>query len=83
MCTSVSQKGKETMAWHPLPIFVYGTLKRDQPNFYLFESKKHGKSEFIGRAVTMEARPLVVDTPFYIPFLLDTIGRGHVCSVYI
>jgi len=73
------QQTETPMAWHPFSIFFYGTLKRDQPNYYLLGSGKYGKSEFVGKAATIVARPLVVDTPYNVPFLLDQPGQGHVC----
>jgi len=63
--------------WHELPIFVYGTLKRNQPNFHVFEDPGNGSQKFLGTAVTVQAWPLIVSPPFYVPFFLDQPGTGH------
>ena len=64
-------------SWYDLPIFVYGTLKRGHPNHSLIESGRH---EYLGVAVTQLAWPLVVGTPYNVPFLLDMPGHGRVSS---
>jgi len=63
--------------WHNFPIFVYGTLKRDQPNHFLIKDEEHGRHEFVGTAVTALQWPLVVGTPYNTPFLLNQPGHGR------
>ena len=50
------------------PLFVYGTLKRGFGNHRLLAT-----SEFIGRAVTVEPRPLVIAG---LPFMINAPGAG-------
>ncbi|KAK3605992.1 hypothetical protein CHS0354_019673 [Potamilus streckersoni] len=61
-------------------VFVYGTLKRGQPNhFYLDETSgraKRGTSKFLGKAQTLDKYPLVVATRLNVPFLLAARGVG-------
>lgn len=59
-------------------IFVYGTLKRGQPNHHVIESRDHGHAKFIANGITVSKWPLVVATPYYIPFVLDAEGEGKV-----
>lgn len=58
-------------------IFVYGTLKKGQPNYHrLFESA-NGKAEFLASACTSQKYPLVIASEYNIPFLLNIPGQGH------
>lgn len=67
------------MAWHSQPIFVYGTLKKGQPNYYyLQEAMDKGQAEFLGAVQTVDRWPLIVDTHYNIPFLLYSKGTGEV-----
>ncbi|GBP29770.1 Putative gamma-glutamylcyclotransferase CG2811 [Eumeta japonica] len=58
-------------------VFVYGTLKRDEPNHYWLTSPENGKSNFIGVGVTKTKYPLIIATKYNIPFLLYSPGKGH------
>ncbi|KAK4884667.1 hypothetical protein RN001_000938 [Aquatica leii] len=58
-------------------VFVYGTLKTDEPNHYWFEKNPNGSYEFISNAETTEKYPLIVATKYNIPFLLYKPGIGH------
>lgn len=64
-------------------VFVYGTLKKKEPNHHVIDPEKHscpettGISKFIGEARTEDSYPLVIGTRFNIPFLLDRPGTGH------
>ena len=62
-------------------VFVYGTLKRGQPNHEKLTNLENGKATFVGEARTVEKWPLVVATKFNIPFLLDKQGLGHVSDI--
>ena len=64
------------MAMHR--IFVYGTLKRGQPNHYLIENASNGIVRYVGEGKTIEKWPLVVYTMFSIPYILNIPGTGHV-----
>lgn len=61
----------------PNRFFVYGTLKRSQPNYFQMLDRKHGVSQFICKAITETAYPLVISTQWNLPFLLDAPGRGQ------
>ncbi|XP_030636470.1 gamma-glutamylaminecyclotransferase B-like [Chanos chanos] len=58
-------------------IFVYGTLKRGQPNYYRMLDAANGKAEYCGRARTVEKYPLVIAGRYNIPFLLNEPGEGQ------
>lgn len=58
-------------------IFVYGTLKKGQPNNYRMFDSTNGKAEFLASACTTQKYPLVIAGEFNIPFLLNIPGQGH------
>lgn len=60
-------------------VFVFGTLKRGQPNFYLMENPKNGKAVFIAEGKTEEKFPVVIVSRCNIPFMLPVPGVGKVC----
>ena len=68
-------------------VFVYGTLKRGEPNHHWLTDAANGNGRFIGRAVTSELFPLVVASRYNIPFLLNSPGSGkvryHQSKVYL
>ncbi|XP_062520165.1 putative gamma-glutamylcyclotransferase CG2811 [Corticium candelabrum] len=47
--------------------FTYGTLKRGEPNHHVLN---HNVT-FVGEGWTAKSYPLVVISPFFVPFLLD------------
>lgn len=57
--------------------FVYGTLKRGEPNHHLLTRPENGVSKFVGCAETTVKLPLVIGTRYNIPFLLNKRGTGH------
>ncbi|GMR33114.1 hypothetical protein PMAYCL1PPCAC_03309, partial [Pristionchus mayeri] len=57
-------------------VFVYGTLKRGEPN-HRFLSNAKGIAQFIASGVLREAYPLVIASKYNIPFLLNKPGEGH------
>jgi gamma-glutamylaminecyclotransferase len=59
-------------------VFVYGTLKRGEPNHHWIADTSKGFSRFIGIGKTVKKYPLIIATKFNIPFLLDSPGQGHV-----
>ena len=61
-------------------LFVYGTLKRGQPNHYFFSETK-GVARLLGTARLVEKYPLVV-TEYGIPILLAKKGEGKVCVLF-
>ncbi|KAM7345823.1 putative gamma-glutamylcyclotransferase CG2811 [Cochliomyia hominivorax] len=60
-----------------LKVFVYGTLKRGEPNHHWLTKTENGFACFVGEGTTVERFPLVVGTRYNIPFLLDKRGHGH------
>ncbi|XP_075227255.1 putative gamma-glutamylcyclotransferase CG2811 [Lycorma delicatula] len=62
------------------PLFVYGTLKRGQPNHYWLRKTENGSSDFIGTGKTTKKYPLIIATNYNIPFLLFEPGIGHIVS---
>jgi len=60
----------------PHAIFVYGTLKRGQPNHHVLE--KFGNHHFFGTGCTELSYPLIIDKAANLPFLLNAPGKGQV-----
>ncbi|KAI8034156.1 hypothetical protein M5D96_013118 [Drosophila gunungcola] len=67
--------GYENSTTHP--VFVYGTLKRGEPNHHWLTKKENGQARFLGRGKTAAKFPLVVGTRYNIPFLLARPGEGN------
>jgi len=59
-------------------VFVYGTLKRGEPNHHWMTDTSKGFSRFLGVGRTVKKYPLVIATKYNIPFILDCPGHGHV-----
>lgn len=51
-------------------VFVYGTLKKGEPNYSWFSKEKTGHYKFLYEAKTKEKFPLIIGTKYNIPFLL-------------
>lgn len=60
-----------------IKVFVYGTLKRNQPNHYWFSKPNCGYAQFASTGKTLTKFPLVVATRYNIPFLLNKPGCGN------
>ncbi|XP_046810842.1 putative gamma-glutamylcyclotransferase CG2811 isoform X2 [Lucilia cuprina] len=60
-----------------IKVFVYGTLKRGEPNHHWLTRNENGFAHFVGEGTTVERLPLVIGTRYNIPFLLDKRGLGH------
>ena len=65
------------------PIFVYGTLKKGEPNNYLLNDKTKGFAKFLGKAKLTDKYPLVVATNANVPLLLPKKGLGKVSTMCI
>lgn len=59
-------------------VFVYGTLKRGQPNSHLFGSHAKGWFQFEGVGETVDLYRLVIASSMHIPFVLAEKGAGEV-----
>lgn len=60
-----------------IKVFVYGTLKRSQPNHHWFWKPHSGTAQFISKGRTVTKFPLLVGTKFNVPFLLNRPGTGN------
>lgn len=58
-------------------VFVYGTLKRGQPNHKVLRDRMNGCAAFRGRGRTLEPYPLVIAGEHNIPHLLNLPGQGQ------
>lgn len=63
-------------------VFVYGTLKKGQPNEHIMSNPATGKHIYHGPAQTVDKFPLFVASKYNIPFMLTDKGTGLVrcCS---
>ena len=69
----------ESLFKNPLHrVFVYGTLKRGEPNHRVIQSNPDGYAKFLGLGKTVKKYPLVIATKYNIPFLLKKPGTGNV-----
>uniref|UniRef100_A0A7E5A1G8 Gamma-glutamylcyclotransferase family protein n=1 Tax=Panagrellus redivivus TaxID=6233 RepID=A0A7E5A1G8_PANRE len=57
-------------------VFVYGTLKRNEPNYHIISDETRGKHKFIDTATTIDKYPLFVATADNIPFIVNDRGQG-------
>lgn len=58
-------------------VFVYGTLKRGEPNASIMADLVTGMQRFIGTGKTVNAYPLIIASEYNIPFCLDKPGIGN------
>ncbi|XP_065565439.1 putative gamma-glutamylcyclotransferase CG2811 isoform X2 [Artemia franciscana] len=61
-------------------VFVYGTLKRGEPNHCWLTDDKNGCAKFLMFGKTASKYPLVIGSEYNIPFLLkpyDEFAIGH------
>lgn len=61
-------------------VFVYGTLKKGEPNHHWLTEEKNGVAEYVGGGTSLIKLPLIVATKYNIPFLLNVSGSGHCIS---
>lgn len=62
----------------PHTVFVYGTLKKGEPNENVMTNPDTGKYQFVTSAQMIDKYPLIVASKFNIPFLLNNKGHGYV-----
>lgn len=60
-----------------IKVFVYGTLKINQPNHNYLTELNNGFAEYICNGSTRDTFPLLIATKYNIPFLLNLPGTGH------
>ena len=73
---------KSKMSSEGYLMFVYGTLKRGQPNNHFIHDTESGHAEFVGTGHTTEQYPLVIAGKYNIPYLLYIPGQGYVSAVF-
>ena len=62
-------------------VFVYGTLKRGEPNHSLIKpGSVSRRSILIGTGTTQNKFPLIIATRYNIPHMLDAVGKGNLVS---
>ncbi len=60
-------------------IFVYGTLKKGQPNYFrMQDTEKFGLANFLGEAKLTKQYPMVIASMYNVPVLLAKEGDGKV-----
>jgi len=57
-------------------VFVYGTLKRLQPNYHHLLNKTLGEATFLGEFKTSSAWPLFISTKANLPCLIPIENKG-------
>ncbi|KAJ8401258.1 hypothetical protein AAFF_G00384890 [Aldrovandia affinis] len=82
LCSSPTSASSQNLTGVPpaapmTHIFVYGTLKRGQPNHFRMMDAANGKAEYCGRGRTVQSFPLVIAGEHNIPFLLNVPGSGR------
>jgi len=61
----------------PHLVFVYGTLKRGEPNHHVLSDTETGEAVHVDGGRTVIKYPLVIGSRYNIPFLLDQPHMGH------
>jgi len=61
----------------PHLVFVYGTLKRGEPNHHVLSDELTGEAVRVDGARTVIKYPLVIGSRYNIPFVLDQPHTGH------
>ena len=59
-------------------VFVYGTLKRNEPNHHWITDKENGMANFMGVGTTVAKFPMVIASRYNIPYIINAEGQGHV-----
>ncbi|CAJ0919300.1 unnamed protein product, partial [Mesorhabditis belari] len=59
----------------PHKVFVYGTLKTGEPNYFVM-SETAGKHAFIDKGLTVTKYPLIIASSFNVPMIVYDPGNG-------
>lgn len=62
-------------------VFVYGTLKRGEPNASIMVDPLTGKQKFNGTGKTINTYPLLIASKYNIPLCLNKPGIGNVSFI--
>lgn len=60
-----------------LYVFVYGTLKNNEPNHYWLTDRTNGVSRLVAKGKTNNKYPMFIATRFNIPFLVNLKATGN------
>ena len=60
----------------PNLVFVYGSLKKGEPNHPWITNPKHGKAKFWAKGQLVRPHPLIISSRYNIPYMLDAPGVG-------
>lgn len=63
-------------------VFVYGTLKKGEPNHPWFSKDNRGYYKYLYEAKTKDKFPLIIGTQYNIPFLLYSPGMYSEKSLF-
>jgi gamma-glutamylaminecyclotransferase len=69
---------ESTLSSTTLLVFVYGTLKKGEPNHWLMTDETTGRADFIDIGKTVIKYPLVIGSRYNVPYLLTQEGVGNV-----
>uniref|UniRef100_A0A0N4ZU02 Gamma-glutamylcyclotransferase family protein n=1 Tax=Parastrongyloides trichosuri TaxID=131310 RepID=A0A0N4ZU02_PARTI len=58
-------------------VFVYGTLKKGEPNYHVMTNNETGYHEFISSGKTVPKFTLVVGSKYNIPFCIEIPKKGN------
>lgn len=58
-------------------VFVYGTLKNNEPNHYWLTDRTNGVSRFVAKGKTNDTYPMLIATRYNIPFLVNLTTTGN------
>jgi gamma-glutamylaminecyclotransferase len=61
-------------------IFVFGSLKNGQPNFWRMTDPDSGLANFVSGGQTADTYPMVINPAWNLPCLLNIPGSGMVGS---
>lgn len=59
-------------------MFIYGAMKKGEPDHSWLEDQEHGICTFIAQGTTMEKFPMVITKPYNTPVVLNEPGKGDV-----